>query len=334
MTSTDWLRTFVAIYRAGSVSAGAAQRGLSQPAASQHLSALERRVGLPLFTRTPLGVEPTRRGRELLAEVSDSLDRLEPMLAGLEGGSLPTRARAVRFGSSAEFFAHVLGPLFGSGPDTPRLTAQFEPDGDLIRHVEQGELDLVVTSAITGRRALSSTPIGSKRFVLVGPPALIPPPEVETLVQLGSWLVGKPWVAFSAELPLTRRFWLSSLGRPFGGDLRLVAPDLRAVADAVAHGLGVSLLPDFVCTDALSQQRIAELYPVAEVVPAEQWFASTRIGSAARPAFTRLVERLATAIGGGPSRAPDTPAAPPTGRGGPTHTDQEGTPSTALPSSR
>jgi DNA-binding transcriptional LysR family regulator len=271
---------------------------MTQPAASQHLSALERRVGLPLFTRTPSGVEPTRRGRELFAEVADSLDRLEPVLAGLDGGSLVAPAPAIRFGSSAEFFAHALGSLFESGPDAPPLTAQFEPDGDLIRHVEQGELDLVVTSTTTGRRSLSTTTIGSKRFVLVGPPPLTPAPDVGTLVQLGSWLVGKPWVAYSAELPLTRRFWLSSLGRPFGGDLRLVAPDLRVVADAVAHGLGVSLLPDFVCTDALTQGAIIELYPVGDVVPTEPWFASTRVADAGQRRLTRLVEGLTTAVGG------------------------------------
>lgn len=107
MASPDWLRTFLAVYRTGSISAGAVQRGLSQPAASQQLAALERRVGLPLFTRTATGVEPTRRGRELHALVADSLDRLEPVLAGLDGGSLAAPPPPVRFGSSAEFFAYV-----------------------------------------------------------------------------------------------------------------------------------------------------------------------------------------------------------------------------------
>src|SRR6267142_3309814 len=86
MAGSEWLRTFIAIYRSGSVSAGASRRGLSQPAASQQLASLERRVGLPLFTRTPQGVEPTPRGRELHAQVADSLDRLEPVLVGLDGG--------------------------------------------------------------------------------------------------------------------------------------------------------------------------------------------------------------------------------------------------------
>ena len=65
------------------------RRGLSQPAASQQLASLERRVGQPLFARTAQGVEPTRRGRELHAEVADSLDQLEQVLVGLDAGRVP-----------------------------------------------------------------------------------------------------------------------------------------------------------------------------------------------------------------------------------------------------
>lgn len=299
MSSPDWLRTFVAIYRTGSVSAGATLRGISQPAASQQLASLERRVGLPLFVRTRLGVEPTRRGRELLAEVGDSLDRLEPVFAGLDGGSLAGPTRPVRFGSSAEFFAHALAALFHPGAELPGLTAHFGPDDEMIRQVEEGELDLVVTSTAIGRRALASTPLGSKRFVLVAAPSLDPGPgrRPTTLGALASWLVDKPWVAYSAELPLTRRFWLSSLDRAFAGSLRLVAPDLRVVSDAVARGIGISLLPDFVCAAALAEGSIVELYPVADLVPAEPWFASTRVADAGNHRLGRIVRELAAAVG-------------------------------------
>ena len=71
MASAEWLRTFVAVYRAGSVTDGAALRSLSQPAASQQLRSLERAVGTPVFVRTPHGTDPTRRGRELYAAVAE-----------------------------------------------------------------------------------------------------------------------------------------------------------------------------------------------------------------------------------------------------------------------
>jgi DNA-binding transcriptional LysR family regulator len=116
--------------------------------------------------------------------------------------------------------------------------------------------------------------------------------------QLGSWLVGKPWVAYSAELPMTRRFWQSALGRPFAADLRLVAPDLRAVVKAVEHGIGISLLPTFVCTEELAGGSILELFPVSDIVPTESWSACTRIGDVGRDHIGVFTRRLATPRGG------------------------------------
>jgi DNA-binding transcriptional LysR family regulator len=98
MSRSEWLRTFVAVYRTGSVTVGARSRGLSQPAASQQLAALARAVGGPVVSRGPGGVLPTARGRELYAQVAEPLDRLEDVLADLDGGRLRRRDRPVRPG--------------------------------------------------------------------------------------------------------------------------------------------------------------------------------------------------------------------------------------------
>lgn len=289
MSASEWLRTFVAIYRTGSVSGGAAQRNLSQPAASQQLAALERRVGLPLFTRTPRGVEPTRRGIELHAQVAESLDRLEQVLNVLDGGPA-TAPSSVRFGSTAEYFASAVLPRLSLA--SPALTARFGSDGEMLDLLEQGELDIAVTSVNPGRRSLSAKVIGSKQFALVAPPTMAPDQPFESLSDLGSWLIGKPWVAFSAELPLTRRFWQRAFGRAFQADLRLVAPDLRVVAAAVAQGLGISLLPTFACRDALGLGAVVELYPIEDAVAAEPWFACTRVADLSREPLQRFVDAL------------------------------------------
>jgi DNA-binding transcriptional LysR family regulator len=290
MAASEWLRTFVAIYRTGSVTEGAAQRGLSQPAASQQLSALERSVFRPLFVRTPRGVEPTRRGREFYVQVADSLDRLEEVLSGIDGGSVAAPAPALRFGSSAEYFSYAVVPSLTNV--TPALVARFGPDDELIDLLEHGELDVAVTSTVPGRRSLASVPIGTKRFVLVAAPGIASGAPSNSLPELGAWLTGKPWVTYSLELPMTRRFWQLSLGRPFSGDLRLVAPDLRAVAGAVARGVGASLLPAFACTDALARGAMVELHPVAEVAPGEPWFACTRVADAGRQPLAGFVAGL------------------------------------------
>ena len=62
MADFEWYRSFVAIYRMGTVSAAAESRHMTQPALSQHLASLEAQVGEPLFVRQPCKMVPTQRG--------------------------------------------------------------------------------------------------------------------------------------------------------------------------------------------------------------------------------------------------------------------------------
>lgn len=291
MARVEWLRTFVAVYRAGSVTEGASRRAISQPAASQQLAGLERSVGAPLFVRHVGGMEPTPRGRALYLEVADHLDRLEQTLAGLDAGSVPARPSPIRIGSTAEYFAFEVVPRI-AGLDL-EVTGRFGDDASLLDLLDRGALDVAVTNTTPSRRSLSGVPAGLKRFVLVGRPGTVPDPPLPSLDALGTWLTGRRWVAYSAELPATRRFWQTVLGRPFAGDLRLVVPDMRAVVAAVERGMGISLLPAFTCADALAAGRITEVHPVGDLVAAEPWFVSTRVGDQFRPHVGALVARLA-----------------------------------------
>ncbi|MGO9028351.1 MAG: LysR family transcriptional regulator [Acidimicrobiales bacterium] len=290
MAASEWLRTFVAIYRAGSVTAGAADRGLSQPAASQQLAGLERTTGSPLFVRTAGGVEPTMSGRALYGQVVGPLDLLEHVLSGLDSGSVPAPPPTIRFGSTAEYFSYEVVTRIEAG--WPAVVATFGGDEELLELLGHGELDVAVTSTTPARRSLTSTPIGMKRFVLVAAPGLAPRAPLASVDALAAWVPGLPWVAYSSELPLTRRFWQGALGRPFAGDLRLVAPDLRAVVGAVERAQGLSLLPTFVCSDALSGGTVVEVFPVSDMVPSEPWFVCTRIADLGRPHVAAFIDTL------------------------------------------
>ncbi len=287
MARPEWLRTFVAVYRAGSVTDGARVRALSQPAASQQLASLERSTGSPLFRRTADGVIPTVAGRELYAEIASAMDQLEGVLSSLDAGRAPGARPIVRLGSSAEFFsAQVLSRLAYDGLSA---VARFDDDQELVRALESGELDVAITSSAPPRRAVDAVPIGEKRFVLVTSAAGAPGRAFGALVELGDWLAERSWAAYSLELPITRRFWQAHLGRPFSANLRLVAPDLRAVLGAVEQGIGCSILPGFVCAESMQAGRIAEVHPVSDLIPPEPWYFCVRQGETTRPPIAALL---------------------------------------------
>jgi DNA-binding transcriptional LysR family regulator len=290
MADSELLRSFLAVYRAGSVTDAAVHRGISQPAVSQHLAALERIVGARLFTRGPAGVTPTQRGRELYARAAGPIEALEQVLGELRGTAGDPPRRPVCVGSSPEYFAAVVLPRL-AGRDLP-VTASFGGDEYLLALLDAGELDLAVTSTTPARRAIRATPLGAKRFILAAAPEVLPPRPIGSVPELADWLVTQPWASYSLELPITRRFWQSVLGRPFTMRPRLVAPDLRAVLRAVELGIGVSLLPAFVCSEALAEGRVVQPYPVTDLIPEEPWFACTRPGEPQPAGVSALLAAL------------------------------------------
>jgi DNA-binding transcriptional LysR family regulator len=287
MSRPEQLRTFIAVYRARSVTDGARDRGLSQPAASQQLAVLERAVGSPLFVRTPKGVEPTGRAVALYAETASALDQLEAVLTGLDSHPSGPSSAPLRVGSTAEFFSSLVLPRI-DGTDLA-VVASFGDDGPLLGQLERGELDVAVLSSAPGRRSLESVSFGQRRFVLVASPEVVPESPFTSLSGLGGWLAGQSWAAYSLELPITRRFWQTHLKRPFSARLRLVAPDLRAVTSAVERGIGCSILPRLVCAEALEDRRIVEVHPVSDLISGEPWFVCFRTGDRARPAVDTFV---------------------------------------------
>jgi hypothetical protein len=79
MARAEWLRTFVAVYRAGSVTEGARRRDLSQPAASQQLESLARLAG------DLVPPEPWFAGRRATAAPDDPGAAVVAALAALAG---------------------------------------------------------------------------------------------------------------------------------------------------------------------------------------------------------------------------------------------------------
>ena len=282
MASLEQFRVFVAVYRAGSVSGAARERHLTQPAVSAQLSALEARTGEALFTRTPRGVVPTERGKLLYSQVADAVDRLERA-----GQALRVSARVtapLRPGCTPEFLqGYVLPRLTTELP----LLVSFGTPRELQAAVEAGTLDAALVSQPTQSRALSERPLLNMPFVLIAPTTWDIPAQADA-----GWLNTRPWVSYSLELPVTRRFFVQALGERFGARPALVAPDLRAVVRAVEGGLGASLVPLFAAAEALHAGRVQELLSAREQIPAESWRMVYRVADEDREDLRALAALL------------------------------------------
>jgi DNA-binding transcriptional LysR family regulator len=108
----DWddLRYFLAVSRAGSLSAAAATLGVTQPTVGRRIAALQRRLGAKLFTPTPTGQALSPSGRKLLPHA----ERME--LEGISAERVTSGRDAglrghVRVTASEWLIGAVLGPM-------------------------------------------------------------------------------------------------------------------------------------------------------------------------------------------------------------------------------
>ena len=257
------------------MTSGARARGISQPAASQQVSALSRAAGGPLFTRTRDGVMPTSRGRELYADVAESLDRLEDLLVELDGGRISPASPPIRLGSSGDLFDGFVLPRMTGG--SVKVTATFGSETELFDQLASGEIDLAVTLASPDRRAVLDTRVvGTREFALITSGHGAPSPPLTEPAEIATSLEGRPWVSYSHELPRTRRFWSAYLGMPFEAHVALIAPDLRSVVNAVRLGWGVSLVPHYACRRDLDERAVAQFCRLGDVFAGEPIYASLR----------------------------------------------------------
>ncbi|MFF1913007.1 LysR family transcriptional regulator [Streptomyces sp. NPDC058239] len=103
----DDLRVFVAVCRAGSLSAVARDLSCTQSAVSQHVKRLERETGMSLLERQPRGVVPTAAGRILCDAAADGITGLDLALRRL-GDLVEGESGSVRITTGGTTVRHFM----------------------------------------------------------------------------------------------------------------------------------------------------------------------------------------------------------------------------------
>ena len=284
MADLNWYRSFIAVYRAGSVSRAALERNLTQPAVTQQIAALEAAVGESLFARTPKGMQPTERGKALYAQVIESLEKLERVTRGLKRSAKLERP-LVRLGAPSEFFYEVaLKKLVGLDV---RLSVRFGETRTLLSLLENAELDGVIATQKLSGRGLEFTKIFEESFVLVGSRGLSMPADLEP----HAWLGAQAWISYAPDLPIIRRFYRTHFERRPDFVPALIVPDLRAAVRALEIGQFVTVLPEYLCRTAIEAKRISLLWKPPTAPTNELWLA-VRKADAERPELIELGRAL------------------------------------------
>jgi DNA-binding transcriptional LysR family regulator len=253
------LQSFLAIYRAGSLTAAAQRLHLSQPAVSGHLRALEAEFGRPLFVRLARGVVATDHGHTLARDIAPHLDALESVQAGISSSEL---GGTVHLGGPADLLGMValpaLAPLVQQGI---RIRARTGIAESLLCALDADKLDLVLATRRSDNRRLRFEALFEESFVLVAGRSWRRRLDSATITSdPAATLHDVPLVAYDEDLRLLREYWRQCFALALERPAALVVGDLRAVARAVAAGAGISVLPHYLARELLAQGELIELH--------------------------------------------------------------------------
>ena len=127
------LHIFLTVAEMGSMGKAAERLALSQPSVSKAIANIEHAIGVPLFDRTPRGVETTAYGRALLRRGSEAFGELNRGIKDIEFLTDPTVGE-VRVGCPEAFASGLLTKVLANfSRQYPRVIVRAYPANNMSR---------------------------------------------------------------------------------------------------------------------------------------------------------------------------------------------------------
>ena len=164
-SSPDWdlFQSLHAVLTAGSLSSAAKFRQLTQPTIGRHIDQLERRLGAPLFLRSPRGLQPTDLALALRPHLDDMSAAAQAAVRDASG-SADASSGVVRVTASDIVGVEVLPPILASFREAhPEIDIEMvisNRNEDLTRR----DADIAVRMARPTQNTLVARKVGSVGF--------------------------------------------------------------------------------------------------------------------------------------------------------------------------
>lgn len=250
----DFLRSYLAVIRAGSFHGAAREVGLAQPTISQHVKKLEESLGTKLVVRSSARCLPAPRTETFVR-------RAEALLRFAEFTRASLQRPEIIIGASSNIGIYLLQPYFKTFRSTldessPRPDMVIASNEEILGRLDRDEIDLGVTEWWIDRPGFVSRVWRREKLVVITHPhhpwaALgeIDPGLLSEEPMIG----GEPGTGTGRIL----REKLGPLARTLQVTLSLGSTE--AVKEAVRHGLGVSIVFESSVQDEVRNNSLASV---------------------------------------------------------------------------
>jgi DNA-binding transcriptional LysR family regulator len=288
------LKCFLAVTRAGSVTAAAEELVVTQPSVSSAIASLGRELGCELFERAGRGIRPTEAGRAFAPYAADVIGLLDVgRQAALEAATVVARRLQIAaVTTAAESFVPPLMRSFSAQHPDIELMLVVGNRQDILDRVRAREVDVAVSGEPPADQRLLAEPLTDNRIACItapDDPAVSGGPVAAMDLADRVWLLREPG---SGTRMLNEQFLQSRGLHP----QTLTLGSNGAIKQAARVGLGISLLSRAAVEVELAAGWLGEI-SLTDGPAARPWFVLRSVVGPVRPTVELFVQFACAAAG-------------------------------------
>ncbi|PHM52801.1 LysR family transcriptional regulator [Xenorhabdus sp. KK7.4] len=251
------LRSFLDVYRSGSISKAATRLGISQPAVSAHIQSLESFMGNILFTRRSHGVTPTAEADDLALQIATHLDVIETKLSLIRGKSKKIEG-VIRIIAPADFLwaksANILSTITNK---QLRFKLLIGDRKKIYSSLNDGDSDLAFTTSPPDENKFGFEVIGTEKLIIIA--SLSIANELKNQLITPDILEKHPLISYDNQLPLIRDYYKLVFGIDANVLPSITISDLRIIERIVSDNNGWTIMPEYLCEEGLKAGKIVKI---------------------------------------------------------------------------
>ena len=253
------LYTLIKVAELGNFTRASEALGLTQPAVSQHIKALEEQYGVRLFGRSGLKLVITKEGEKVLAAAKAMLAINNNLMSDLSGVDFGVRELSIGITHTMEsnLIAQILTRYASENDVTIKLITDTQPA--LFSRIKNYELDLAIVDGANTDPDLMSLTLDTDSLVLI----VDPQHRFASRSSIGIEDIKKEKLIQRLPSSGTSNMFKSSLesrGMSMSEfDVILEVDNIATIKDLVRLGYGVSVLARSACADELGKGKLVAL---------------------------------------------------------------------------
>lgn len=257
MSYFTFLRTFIAVYRCGSYNKASKKLGLSQPAISKQISALEQQLGKQLFKRNGRGLETTLIADDLASALTHHIDSIE-IIFNQSRVLSDDMAGTVHIGGPKEFINAKMIPTFASlSQHDIKVVLQVQNPNKIYGLIDDSLLDFAITEKINEKRDIGYCPLFASDLVLVSSPQWAKQLSQKTITPES--LSSIPLLVYEEAFNYIKKYYAEVFKQDSVTHPLIAVEDLSIIHSLLCENAGYSVIPRYLVEEDLASGNLQQL---------------------------------------------------------------------------